>query len=655
MDFGSSLRGAQLGTVNQFLQNGIQLLNEFREFIKDRAQIERDHASKLESLTRKYQGKFDKRGYSMMPEMMNGEAPPGGADSSAVYKALTVILTETENIAKLRQEFADSLMSSVADPLRTLAQKKEDSRRKQMQFSQRLMSERDRFFHEKDKAKENYDESFSEVQTTRAKQERAQDEKSVEKLNRQYNQDFTDRNNNKNLYLIAVNVANAEKSKYHQEDFPALLNNMQWVNESRITALKGIWKDYVDLESSMLTETQTHLDDIMEEVENLDEKLDSQMFIKQNAVDKEEPSAFVFEPCSLDTEGVELVTDDASVVFLNNKLVKNKSRLGELTNELNVKSKELEGLHNLQDAYTNNRTLGDPDDVQEKINETLQHVSILNSMKLALETEQQVIISSIGENSIDGQRHNFKTASFTIPTTCDYCQTTIWGLAKQGFTCKECGYNCHAKCELKVSPDCSKDSTKTSRSFFSGSVSSIAGIRRSNSRKPLPQSFKSSPLTNESSMAVNSPQTTSNPYADNSTVASIDSTSNSNASNATVLYDYDATDSSQVSVSAGAWITILEGDDGSGWVKANYNGQEGLVPAAYVQYVESIEEPMTVTSPTISSTPQNVTPANNSIQVQGTKVNNLPDKYFDISPNLSCLYFFCLKPCMITMLERLRS
>lgn len=36
----------------------------------------------------------------------------------------------------------------------------------------------------------------------------------------------------------------------------------------------------------------------------------------------------------------------------------------------------------------------------------------------------------------DAQSHDFKSASFTIPTTCDLCQATIWGIAKQGFTCK---------------------------------------------------------------------------------------------------------------------------------------------------------------------------------------------------------------------------
>ncbi|KAG1448215.1 hypothetical protein G6F56_009009 [Rhizopus delemar] len=33
---------------------------------------------------------------------------------------------------------------------------------------------------------------------------------------------------------------------------------------------------------------------------------------------------------------------------------------------------------------------------------------------------------------------------------CDYCSKLLWGLARQGVQCKECGYSCHTTCSDKV-------------------------------------------------------------------------------------------------------------------------------------------------------------------------------------------------------------
>lgn len=50
--------------------------------------------------------------------------------------------------------------------------------------------------------------------------------------------------------------------------------------------------------------------------------------------------------------------------------------------------------------------------------------------------------------------HRFRVYNYKSPTFCQHCGTLLWGLAKQGLKCEECGMNVHHKCEKKVGNLC---------------------------------------------------------------------------------------------------------------------------------------------------------------------------------------------------------
>ncbi|KAG7468789.1 kinase C theta type [Solea senegalensis] len=50
--------------------------------------------------------------------------------------------------------------------------------------------------------------------------------------------------------------------------------------------------------------------------------------------------------------------------------------------------------------------------------------------------------------------HRFKVYNYKSPTFCEHCGTLLWGLAKQGLKCDECGMNVHHKCQNKVANLC---------------------------------------------------------------------------------------------------------------------------------------------------------------------------------------------------------
>ncbi|KAF9573211.1 hypothetical protein EC968_008849 [Mortierella alpina] len=540
----------QIPTINQHLVSGIAFLNEFRDFCKERANIERDYAHRIETLVRKYQHKKEKKtnqnGVPASPIEPDFES--GFADETTSSKAWTSILNDTEALSRDRQIYAEALISRVYDPLKVLATKKDDARKRHVQFAQKLLSERDKSAQERDKAKSRYDTSCEEVENSKQKQERAYDEKNQERLKRSYYQDILDMNNNK---------------------------NMQALDESRIEGLKGVWEGYIGLESKLVADAQVHLDSMLHAVRAIDASIDSAVFVRTHKTPWTAPADQPFESSSTFNDTEELVVDDNARVFLSNKLMKLRRKQAQTTVDINTRVKDLEGLSNLKEAYRGNASLGDPEEVQENILETSRSITLLQTMSALYETEINAIVQTMGETGVQNQPHDFKAASFTIPTSCDYCQSTIWGIAKQGFTCRDCGYNCHSKCEMKVPPNCSnvKGGAKAQRNSViipSSTFSTMSSL-------PADLAPPATPISELSKRASTS-------FRESASSSSV------NQVQAHVIYDYEATSPGELTVTAGDVVTVVEGDDGSGWVTCQKSGSvSGLVPAAYIEIEQFYE------------------------------------------------------------------
>ncbi|XP_002739269.2 myotubularin-related protein 5-like [Saccoglossus kowalevskii] len=86
------------------------------------------------------------------------------------------------------------------------------------------------------------------------------------------------------------------------------------------------------------------------------------------------------------------------------------------------------------------------------------------------------------------QPHNFEPHSYVTPTYCDYCQRILWGIVKQGYkgmNCRECGYNCHDKCQHLVPKQCGKVKMSRESSFRQSQTSMEEVIRVTPQNTPM--------------------------------------------------------------------------------------------------------------------------------------------------------------------------
>ena len=83
-----------------------------------------------------------------------------------------------------------------------------------------------------------------------------------------------------------------------------------------------------------------------------------------------------------------------------------------------------------------------------------REMALLGWHQAKVELNIRLIVDAVGELGDSIVAHEFKSASFALPTACDFCHQTIWGMSKAGLSCKACGYQCHVKCQPKVVPKC---------------------------------------------------------------------------------------------------------------------------------------------------------------------------------------------------------
>ena len=444
--------------ANAWVANGIAWLDDIQSFYRERSVIEKEYSTKLAALAKKYFEKKAKKSASLSV----GDSPtmtPGSLESASLT-TWTTHLTTLEARAEEHDRYGNDLVARVAEPLKHIATRFEELRKRHVEYADKLEKEREGSYADLRKTKTKYDSACQEVESKRKKSESAFDKAKAQSA---FQQQILEMNNTKNTYLISINVTNKQKEKYYHEYLPEVMDSLQDLWEFRTMKLNGLWSLAAQLETNMLQQSAGQIDRLAQEITRNQPHLDSMMYIRHNMGGFQEPPDKVFEPSPVWHDDDSMVVDESAKVYLRNVLNKSKSQLGDLRREVDRKKREVEGLKRTKQRVRDGSEVKDEVAVVSQIFMLQEDLHQVDRKRLTAEVETSTITSAVGDVTLGAKNHNFKSQTFKIPTNCDLCGERIWGLSAKGFDCRDCGYTCHSKCEMKVPAECPGEQTKEER------------------------------------------------------------------------------------------------------------------------------------------------------------------------------------------------
>lgn len=358
------------------------------------------------------------------------------------------------------------------------------------------------------------------------------------------------------------------------------------------------------------------------------------MFVRHNAPPQwQDPPDFGFEPSPVWLDDDLMATDPGSKTFLMNILTKSKGAQGELRKECDAKRREVEGAKRVRQLIREGKDKRDETEVlrMQFSNQEALHEAELK--KTTAEVEVSTILHNVGDVSVGARNHTFKPQTFKIPTNCDLCGDRIWGLSAKGLSCDLCGFTCHTKCELKVPADCpgelNKEQKKTvkaerqaaaqakaatpadsdegmngagggsgaphalQRSDTVGSMNTLSSGYAASAQRSVSGTTVRTSNAEDSPPAAAAPKISSEPARRRvvapppaAYISAPAANGDDERQEGKMLYAYAATGEGEISVPEGQDFTLVEPDDGSGWIKikpASLGSSAGLVPAAYAE------------------------------------------------------------------------
>ncbi|XP_066588213.1 formin-binding protein 1-like isoform X1 [Prorops nasuta] len=278
----------QFDNLSLHTQKGIEFLERYGHFIRDRCVIEVEYAAKLRRLVKTYQPKKkEEEDYQYSP-----------------CRAFKLELNEVNDQAGQREVIAENLQANVLRELNLLVKDFKEDRKKYLQEGARLMAslagqignlERARKAYEKafrdaERAVENYQRADSDLNLSRAE---------LEKQRMNMTMKTQQSEEAKTEYANQLQKTNEMQTLHYHTAMPEVFQHLQELDEKRIKNMRNYMVKSVEIERAVAPIIAQCLDGIEKAANEINEKEDTMLVIERYKSGFQPPGDFPFEDLSV--------------------------------------------------------------------------------------------------------------------------------------------------------------------------------------------------------------------------------------------------------------------------------------------------------------------------------------------------------------------
>ncbi|XP_024918429.1 formin-binding protein 1 homolog isoform X19 [Cynoglossus semilaevis] len=543
----------QFENLEKHTQWGIEFVEKYSKFVKERSEIETNYAKQIRNLSKKYQPKKNSR-----------------EEEESKYtfcRSFLTTLNELNDYAGQHEVIAENLTSQILTEL--------------SRYLQELKAERKLHFHDGRKAQQHIETSWKQLESCKRRFERDCKEADraqqyfermdadinvtkadVEKARQQAQMRQQMATDSKNDYSSYLQKFNQEQNDHYYTIIPSIFQKLQDMEETRIERIAVCMKTFSDVDRQVLPIVGKCLDGMTKAAESIEPKADSKQVVESYKSGFEPPGDVEFEDYG---QAMKRTASDTSLT--NSKeskekpsgkskgklwpFIKNKNKLSlklgsgpedfshlppeqrrkklqgkidELNKDIQKEMDQRDALTKMKDVYVKNPQMGDPASVDPRLSEIGQTIEKLQFEVQKFEGWLAEVEERMPSKSDSHRRSGlFETQNNTA-----------------------------------VSNNCAQDRESPDGSYTEE------------------QNSETQVKVNTHPVPTSSTPEFDDEFDDEETLPTIGTCK--------ALYPFEGHNEGTISVTEGELLFVIEEDKGDGWTRVRRNeDEEGYVPTSYVE------------------------------------------------------------------------